>query len=293
VTTGTWASHYGFRWGNGPTVGLRATADATAWLARFADVLSLEALGDDGACDLWLEFDRADRPRPPAASTWADGARCHTIYGVAFWEHPDHPHIAVCITHEPSQEAELYNRWSVMQALYRTALRHGGLPLHGALAAWQQRGLVIAAPGGTGKSTTLRRLPDAWRPLCDDEILMVPHGPGWRLHPMPTWSNFVLDREPRRWPCEEHVDLHAVCFLKHADTVRLERLPVSQAAVLLMQSARQILRRGWGDVDEVTLHAHKTMVLETASTVAASIPMHLLHLPRDGEFAHLLEGVLA
>ena len=91
------------------------------------------------------------------------------------------------------------------ESLYR-----GGLPFHATLLEYQGQGIILAAPGGTGKSTCSRRVPPPWRACCDDEVLVV-EGPGRPLPgtPFPHLERLLLatGREyleggegPAAWP---------------------------------------------------------------------------------------------
>ena len=55
----------------------------------------------------------------------------------------------------------------------RDAQCRGGVLLHGALAAWNGNGVILAGPGGRGKTTASRRLPSHWQSFCDDTTLVV------------------------------------------------------------------------------------------------------------------------
>ena len=72
----------------------------------------------------------------------------------------------------------------------REAQARGGALIHGALAERNGHGVILAAPGGTGKTTASNRLPAPWRSLCDDATLVVrdPWTPGC-VPPSPLHSN--------------------------------------------------------------------------------------------------------
>ena len=73
----------------------------------------------------------------------------------------------------------------------REAQSLGGVLLHGALAERDGIGVILAAPGGTGKTTASERLPSPWQSLCDDVTLVVRDTKGnYCAHPWPTWSRF-------------------------------------------------------------------------------------------------------
>ncbi len=76
----------------------------------------------------------------------------------------------------------------------------GGLLVHGALVERNGTGVILAGPGGVGKTTASKRLPSTWRSLSDDTALIVksPDGTYW-AHPWPTWSRHRKGRQSGTW----------------------------------------------------------------------------------------------
>ena len=84
--------------------------------------------------------------------------------------------------------------WLMSKPFYLHCLSNGGLPVHASSADLNGRGIIIAAAGDTGKTTTVRRLPPPWQELGDDTALLLPDNNGFRLYPLPTWSEFIYGR---------------------------------------------------------------------------------------------------
>ena len=82
--------------------------------------------------------------------------------------------------------------------------------LHGCLAASAKGGVVFFAPGGIGKSTTIRRLHAAGVPTAADDMLLCSEGSDGTLfvQPLPTWSR-VFAGESSEW------DFRAPLPLRH------------------------------------------------------------------------------
>ena len=183
-------------------------------------------------------------------------------------------------------------RVSATLALWAEAERQG-LLLHGALAEREGQGIILAAPGGTGKSTASRRLPAPWRALCDDSTLVLPDGRGgFCAHPWPTWSTFFFGGTGGAWNVQEHVPLRAVFFLEQAPEEQLEPLGPAAAACSLNQSAEQIAgpsaRRLLGEV----MHTHRLRRFATICTVARAVPAYTLKLSLTGAFWREVERAL-
>ena len=57
----------------------------------------------------------------------------------------------------------------------RDAQTRGEVLLHGALAEKDGIGVILAAPGGTGKTTASDRLLAPWRSRCDEQMFEPSH----------------------------------------------------------------------------------------------------------------------
>ncbi len=203
----------------------------------------------------------------------------------------------------PPGKAEVffYQLMKISSDLQRMLLSRGALLLHSALAVYPdpvagERGVLLAAAGGTGKSTAVSRLQSPWRALCDDAVLVAMESdfpePRWRAHPWPTWSRLLDGGPGGSWPVETSVSLGAVYFLNRDNLEWIQPLGRGQAAVRLQESARQIgnlLLRG-------RLPAEKRSILaaqfEQAVKLAKSIPCADLHLTLHGAFWQDLEQEL-
>ena len=63
-------------------------------------------------------------------------------------------------------------------AIAHEVQKRGGVLVHGGLAELHGQGVILAAPGGTGKTTASTRLPAPWHSLCDDTALIC-RDAGW------------------------------------------------------------------------------------------------------------------
>jgi len=127
-------------------------------------------------------------------------------------------------------------------AIARDVQSRGGVLVHGALAKRGGYGVIMAAPGCTGKSTASRRLPLPWESLSDDATLVVQDAVGrYFAHPWPTWSLF-WEGSGGTWPTEKAVPLRAIFFLAQAPLEKVEPINRTVAAAMLMQSVEQVSR---------------------------------------------------
>lgn len=177
------------------------------------------------------------------------------------------------------------------------ALRRGGSLLHGALALYrspggEERGVILAASGGTGKSTASRRLPPPWLSLCDDTTLMVRGDGGYRAHPWPTWSRFLWGGPGGSWQTGISVPVDALVFLTQAGEDRLEPARAAEAVALCVGAIEQASRLSVRSLEEDQARRVRMRWLDLACLYARELPCFRLELTLDGRFWELLEDRL-
>lgn len=292
-----WGASYTLRVSAG--LGCRLTASDTAGAgiaAQLAQIMRLETATDldEGLPRLWLTTDPAFSPPP--------GEESYRLPAL------DQPEALYCCLAETSA------------ALARILLRGGALLLHAALVAvpthlvglpeagWA--GVLLAAAGGTGKSTAARRVPPPWLGLCDDAVLVIPEWGDlpanpeslespealpqrWWAHAWPTWSRFEQGGPGGVWPVREAIPLRAIYFLKQAAGEWLEPFGTGQTAARLHESAKQInlVMLRYSTPQEKQAIQRKLFNLSTA--LARCLPAARLHLSLQGAFWTVLEADLA
>jgi hypothetical protein len=129
----------------------------------------------------------------------------------------------------------------VSLAIAHMAQKRGGILVHGGLAEFRGEGIILAAPGATGKTTAFNRLPVPWHPLSDDAALIVRHADNRYFgHAWPTWSRFFFNGSGGSWKTEYGVPLKSLVFLSQSPENALEVLNTSPAAAMLIESVEQV-----------------------------------------------------
>ena len=197
----------------------------------------------------------------------------------------------VCVLRPSPHEEELYGQLMELSSVFaREAQARGGVLLHGALAERNGIGVILAAPGGTGKSTASGRLPATWRSLCDDTTLVVRDSRGeYRAHPWPTWSRFLRGEPGGAWDVQKTVPLKGVFFLSRAAEDRAEPVGPGRAVSLLVECAGQSSRPMALGLDKEATRALHLERFDNLCALARAVPTHLLHISLTGAFWREIE----
>ncbi|MHB8094187.1 MAG: SynChlorMet cassette protein ScmC [Candidatus Aminicenantales bacterium] len=175
----------------------------------------------------------------------------------------------------------------------RESQSRGGALLHGALAERDGIGVVLVAPGGTGKTTASNRLPAPWRSLSDDTTLVVrdPQGNYW-AHPWPTWSRFLEGGPGGTWGVQNAVPVKGIFFLARSVEDRAERVGPGQAVSLLGEFASQVSTFMAPGLSKKELRALYLERFNNLCALARVVPAHRLHISLTGAFWQEIERVL-
>jgi len=203
--------------------------------------------------------------------------------------------IGVVENHNDDPDTAIVNMWFALSPLYIRSIQAGGLLFHAALVERDGQGVLLAAPGGIGKSTCARRIPSPWRALCDDEVLIVrdPHSK-YYVHPFPTWSQFLWGKQSdSTWDVQSSAPLCAIFFFHQAATDACESLQQGQAAGYLNDAANQTCRRIWLRMrNQDQRAALTTQIFHNACDLAQNVPAFRLGLSLEGQFWKELERAL-
>jgi SynChlorMet cassette protein ScmC len=175
----------------------------------------------------------------------------------------------------------------------REAQARGGVLIHGALAEKDGIGVILAAPGGTGKTTASNRLPAPWRSLCDDTTLVVRDQQGnyWG-HPWPSWSLFLDSGPGGTWNVQSAVPVKSIFFLTQADKDHVERVGPGHAVSMLIEYVKQASTLMAPGLYKEKLHALHLEMFNNLFALARVVPAHVLQISLNGTFWHEIEQAL-
>ena len=174
----------------------------------------------------------------------------------------------------------------VYYQIYKDLLLTGGLPVHGGLIELDNTGVILAGSSGSGKSTCCSRVPKPWNSICDDEVMIVPETKkDYKLHPVPTWSEYFFDPDSKKvWEVEKGFSCAAIFFIEKAEVD--ESVPIGQgrAAVRIYQSSIESFSRYFSYIDEKEQKKISRKVFESSCELAKKVPAFKLMVSREGCF---------
>lgn len=218
---------------------------------------------------------------------------CYDERIIRIWHHDSIPDVICEIGEYERDDVKYVIMWSALRPIYQRSISEGGLPFHAGLAELEGRGVLLAAPGDTGKSTCCRRLPDYWKPLGDDEALTALNKQKeYRAHPFPTWSDYLWEREKNTWNVQYSVTLSGIFFLEQSETDGVVPLGAGEAAVLISESAAQVCRKFWRRADIEYQRKFRREIFGNACEIAERIPAFRLGVSLHGRFWEEIENVL-
>jgi len=282
------------------------------WLQKFASILCLTSSGTKTHPKLIFTCRNMRNE---------DGWEGQALSALQFWSHPKTEDIICEIQQDAGKEPEIMRIWHAQQAkkttccpcippswnalwdilrmrqslrpIYHRALVSGGLPLHAALIEKDGQGILLAAAGNTGKTTCYQRIPLSWNALCDDEALIViDKRKQYRVHPFPTWSDYLWKGSYKTWDVQRCLPLRAIFFLQRGKND--EAIPVgrAEAAVYNTHLAAQALSWSWKGLDDDKTQEIKKTLFSNTCRLATTIPGFMLQCTLHGKFWERIEEVL-
>ncbi|HME42982.1 MAG TPA: SynChlorMet cassette protein ScmC [Syntrophorhabdales bacterium] len=276
---------------------------AELWVRKLASIMRLAHCASNGYPKLVFMRKSLGRdwwrdPVSGLAATVAEnlpekGWIAHDLISLHLWAHNEVPDVLCEMGDEEDHDLDIVRMWLGLAPVYNRTLELGGLPLHSALVERNGTAVLLAGPGGTGKSTCCRRIPPPWKALCDDLSLAVQdEDEHYRVHPFPTWSNYLWKLSEGTWDVQQHLPLSAMFFLEQWEYDEVEELGQGQASILITESAQQICQTAWRNLIPEEERGLKEKLFQNACAVAGTIPIFKLRVSLEGRFWETMERVL-
>ena len=281
------------------------TGDAfnARWIDKLAAIMGLEESASNGSPKLvfckkghlnGVVYGGTDSlPSKSRSSENGNGWYFYDHDTLRVWYHNEIPDVICEMNNSEGYEIEIINMWNSLQPIYQQSICRGGLSLHAGLAELDGRGYLLVGSSDKGKSTCCRRLPDYWKPLCDDEALVVlDEYKKYRAHPFPSWSDHLWDRSKKTWDVQSSVALHGVFLLEQSEIDEVVPVGEGQASVHISESAMQICQKFWRTLDGKGQRQFRTALFNNACQMAKQIPAYRLRVSLHGRFWEKMEQVI-
>ena len=278
---------------DGTVWGLSATESIQGWLDELAQIMKLRISDDIKSTRKILFIARNTNDLPDSINEDWNTYKQGTVYRI--WYKDEIPEFFVELNTNFIDHPEIryINMWSTLKAIFRYYVDRSGGPLHCACAELDKKLILIAAGGGTGKSTCISRLPSYWSPLSDDNALVVKDPDNnYRVHPMPTWSDHLWKVRDSSVDASYSCPLHSIFFLiqSHRDKVNL--LNSAQATLLIHTSFSQVWGAFFSKLKKQEKSEMSQKLFESASNIANKIPCYQLEATLTGRFWEKIEEVI-
>lgn len=266
---------------------IKSDDELCSWLDEFASIMGLKS--DDGRGIIQLTFIGNNNNNFSRDPDWK-------IYKQPSLKliHDRDMQNFICKIDNTKNDGDMkyVNMWISLQSIYLRAIENKGVPFHAALIERKGLGIIIAGEGDTGKSTSAKRLQDIWKPLCDDETLVVYDNGIYRAHPFPTWSDYIFRDLNNSWDVGYSVPLSAIFFLKQSQTDEVQPLSKAETALMINSSAQQVCNHFLRDLDVDDRRAIAIKIFENSCKLAENIPAFILKASKNGRFWEEMEKVI-
>ncbi len=279
---------------DGTNWGFAATCATLPWLEEFAKIMQLKETSSREKISRRLMFLALKNDNLEHLKNW-NGYAQGKVYRI--WEHNEIPEnfIELNLDFLDHEEIRYINMSASLKPLFKYYVDSScGVPIHATLAEYKGKGILIAASGGTGKSTCYRRLPkkEGWTPLSDDNALLVKKNEQFMVHPMPTWSDHLWKRSFTTFNTSYFAPLSAIFFLEQAETDEVIPLSKNIAVKKVYESFKQIWETFWVKMEKDEKIAMNKGIFDSAMNVIAMIPCYTLKATLDGNFWKEIEKVI-
>lgn len=284
--------HYRLELADGTDWILTFAPDIMTWGKRLAHILRLKDSPPNGQPE--IRFYGVEKTE---THDWMDeSCLTYNFKSLRIYKQEPDPDLFCAVDNSGhDKDIEIVNMWFSLSPVYARSMLCGGLPFHAVLVERDGKGILLAAPGDTGKSTCAQRIPPPWKAISDDEALIVRDPQGcYRVHPFPTWSQFIWGRvSSSTWDVQSSVPLTAIFFFYQAETDSYEPLQQGQTAGLINDAANQTCRRIWRRMHGQRYQEFTTRIFLNACDMAKVVPAFRLGISLNGRFWEEIEQALA
>jgi SynChlorMet cassette protein ScmC len=285
---------------------LTATGKARPWLDELAGIMELKKghsaaypkvvfcrneFGKEALKDLIASPGGGNGNGRGLFDHWSPRVKSKVVFDL--WMGVGRPDMIFDLGETGTRELEFLKMAQAVSEMFVHACAKGGIPFHAALVEHGGKGILLAAPSNTGKSTCARRIPEPWGALCDDRALVMKDGRGgYLVHPFPTWSEYMCERSTPTWGVEHPLPLSAVFFLGQAEKDQALPLEKVKAVACTLLSVRDALYWVVANYSPEERKQVQERVFLNACEMVKTVPAYILKVSLGGRFWEKMEKAL-
>jgi SynChlorMet cassette protein ScmC len=268
---------------------------------EFASIMKLEECLPDGLPKLILYSSNHNHGLMPSElnpPNLKSGWKLYSYETVYIWHNTNSGDVIFEFKSDITKIDKYTAMWLSLQPIFRQCVLMGGFPFHAGLIEYKGQGILLAAKGGTGKSTCCLRLPNQWKSLCDDEALIIlDNNKKYYVHPLPTWKNYVLNNytielAENKFGVQYSVPLSAIFFLEQSEKDEVIPISSKKSPLLMVESASQSLERERIDMPSEEKTELVKKVFNNAFDMAKVTPAFRLRVSLNGRFWEEIEKAI-
>lgn len=283
---------YLIRLADGTSWEIGADDDAASRLKLYARILGLKRIRGGATRRLLLAGEKSS----PVDLTAEEGWAVKDLRLLRLHYHQERSEVVCGLGPQGQQAEDLLKLKYSLFPIFEGVQEKGGIPFHAALIERDGAGILIAAYGGTGKTTCCRRIPPPWKPLCDDDTLVVKAGKDdYRAHPFPTWSRYIEGACQDTWDVQRSVPVRALFFLERAEEAEEAAVPLKtwEAAIRASRQESHILNCILLGLAQEECRKLRAAFFRSVADFVTGVPAYVLRAKLDGTFWKHIERVLA
>jgi SynChlorMet cassette protein ScmC len=286
---------YMFTLSDGRTWGFSADERIGPWLESFAKIMQLRQCSETDPLDVrvvFIAYRSSEEPPFESVGYKWDVFKSGSIFRVWHNDNSIEIFVELEVKHMDNKDIRIINMWNSLKPLFRYYTENGGGPMHAAFTGLDGKGILIAAPGNTGKTTSMSRLPDYYDKVSDDAVLIVKSKDAYNVHPLPTWSDYHCNRKESTFNIQSSLPLKAIFFLEQADEDQIIPIESETAALEIFDSIKQSWTMYWHRMDNDKKKERQLQALDNSISLAKSIPCYRLRATLHGQFWKEIEKEL-
>lgn len=173
-------------------------------------------------------------------------------------------------------------KYITMSAASKIIYKHAvinkkAIPIHAASLQYKNKGLLIIAPGGTGKSTIYRNCKSrsTWAALADDNALLF-DGEEIKLYPMPTWSDYIMRKSKTYFKVSEGIILKKIFFLEQSQNDEITEISLTGAMKRIISASSETYGGLMTKLDEKDTRTIRLNTLNFAMSLIKKVKCSIL-----------------